>query len=291
MSSLDPRLTLARPDLADRALEGQVEAERFVDPVLYQACVPAAPIRRQPDPDGAMDDQLLLGDEFAVLEVVDSWAWGQSRSDGYVGWVDVAGLSQTCRTVDHRISVLRTYVFRDPDFKSAPRALLSLNSRFKAGRREGRFVEVDGLGWVTAAHCSTLDETADDFVAVAEGFLGAPYLWGGKESLGLDCSGLVQMALAASGVAIPRDADQQEAWALDHGAIVPAGAELARGDVIFWPGHVGVMTDSEHFLHANAGFMDVTLEPFLEAEARIRAAENPVRNRVRLAFYSPPGLS
>lgn len=281
MSDLDPRLTPARPDLAAAHLKGHVEAERFVEPVDRQAVVAAAPIRRSPDPAGAMDDQVLAGEVFAVLEERSGWGWGFSRAGGYVGWVDLSGFGDTVRTPDRRIAVLRTYAFSRPDIKSAPNHLLSLNALISAGRREGRFVEAEGLGWVVEAHTDTLETHAGDFVAVAEGFLGAPYLWGGKESLGLDCSGLLQMALRAAGLEVPRDADQQEAALKDIWPDVTGIADRERGDVVFWPGHVGIMTDSEHLLHANAGFMEVTLEPFVEAEARIREQENPVRTIVR----------
>lgn len=228
-----------------------------------------------------MDDQLLAGEHFAVLEEKEGWAWGFSRADGYVGWVDLAGLNRAVETPDMRITALRTYAFSSPDLKTAPAHLLTLNAKFSAGRRVGKFVEARGMGWVFAEHCGRIDAHALDFVAVAESFLGAPYLWGGKESLGLDCSGLVQMVLEASGVAVPRDADQQELLLKSDWQDVTENADRERGDIVFWPGHVGIMTDSEHFLHANAHTMDVTLEPFEEAERRIREAENPVRTIVR----------
>ncbi len=281
MSHLDPRLTPARPDLAAAHLKGQVEAARFVEPVDYQSVIAAAPIRRAPAPDGAMDDQVLAGEVFAVLEARNGWGWGFSRAGGYVGWVDLAGFSTTVRQPDRRITALRTYAFSKPDIKSAPRHLLSLNALVSTGAREGRFIEAEGLGWVVEAHTGAPDDHAGDFVAVAESFLAAPYLWGGKESLGLDCSGLVQMALRAAGIDVPRDADQQEAALKAAWQDVTGDEVRERGDIVFWPGHVGIMVDSEHLLHANAGFMDVTLELFSEAEARIREKENPVRSIVR----------
>lgn len=276
MSVLDNRLTPARPDLAASHLKGQVEAERFVEPVDMQAIIPSTFIRRSPGLDGAVDDQLLAGDIFAVLEEREGWAWGFSRTDGYVGWVEMSGLSSTIHLADHRINVLRTYAFSKPDLKSKPNMLLSMNARFKAGQIVDRYVEAEGLGWVFSEHVQPLTEVASDFVAVAEAFLGAPYLWGGKESLGLDCSGLVQMSLEAVGITVPRDADQQEAFLKARWSDVTKDEARQRGDVVFWPGHVGIMTDSEHLLHANAHTMDVTLEPFSEAEKRIREKENPV---------------
>ncbi|WP_203291680.1 C40 family peptidase [Maricaulis parjimensis] len=289
MPELDPRLTPARPDLAAEHLRGQVEAERFVEPVDWQCHIPASPIRRSPSPTGAMDDQVLCGEVFAVLEEVDGWAWGFSRADGYVGWVDLSGFTHVVLPVKRRISVLRTYAFSEPDFKKAPECLLSLNAVIDTGRREGRFLEAKGLGWVVEEHTCALDEHATDFVAVAEAFLGSPYLWGGKESLGLDCSGLVQMALRAAGLDVPRDTDQQEAVLKAAFPDVTTDPERQRGDVVFWPGHVGIMTDSEHLLHANANSMDTTLEVFAEAEARIQAAENPVRTIVRVPLSPASG--
>ncbi|WP_417494916.1 NlpC/P60 family protein [Maricaulis sp.] len=283
MSTLDPRLTPARPDLAAAHLKGQVEAARFVEPVDRQAIAASVPIRRTPDPQGAVDDQLLAGDVFALLEEKDGWGWGYSRADGFVGWVELIALSEEVEAVDHRVTALRTYAFSEPDLKSEPNLLLSLNCSFRAGRRESRYVEAVGLGWVYTGHCGPLDERASDFVAVAESFLGAPYLWGGKESLGLDCSGLVQMALLASGLAVPRDSDQQEARLGEIWTDVTVRPERRRGDVVFWPGHVGIMTDSEHLVHANGHWMDVTLEPFERAEARIREGHAPVRHIFRPA--------
>jgi len=281
VSVMDPRLTPARPDLAASFLKGQVEADRFVDPVEAVCVISANPIRRGADRKAGMDDQLLFGDGFAILEETDGWAWGFSRRDGYVGWVEMSGLSRDVWTPTHRIASLRAYAFCEPDFKTAPTGLLSLNSRVAISKTEGRYAHAEGLGWIPHEHLETLDSTASDFVAVAEAFLGSPYLWGGKESLGLDCSGLTQMALMAAGVDIPRDADQQEAHLKAIWTDVTDQMQRERGDVVFWPGHVGILTDSEHLLHANAHTMDTTLEPFAEAEARIRAKENPVRTIVR----------
>lgn len=283
MSELDPRLTPARPDLAASFLKGRVEAGRFVDPAAYLTLDPVLPIRRAPDRLAGMDDQLLFGDGFSVLEIRDGWAWGYSGRDGYVGWVELSGLSDQLWQPTHRVAALRTYAFSEADFKTAPSALLSLNAHVKIVETEGRFGRAEALGWMVMDHLTALDEPAGDYVAVAEGFLGAPYLWGGKESLGLDCSGLTQMALQAAGIAVPRDTDQQERHLKAIWQDVTDDPERQRGDIVFWPGHVGIMTDSEHLLHANAHTMDTTLEAFAGAEARIREKENPVRTILRPA--------
>ena len=282
MPDLDPRLTPARSDLAAAELKGRVEADRFVEAVDHQVIVPAAPIRRSAAPDGAMDDQLLAGEVFAVLDSANGWAWGWSRADGYVGHVELAHLGETVHATDRRITALRTYAFSKPDIKSAPRHLLSLNAAIAGGRREGRFVEATGLGWIVEAHTAASDTHASDFVAVAEAFLGAPYLWGGKESLGLDCSGLVQMSLEAAGVAAPRDTDMQEAALGRDVETDEALSGLRRGDLVFWPGHVGIMLDEARLIHANAHHMMTAIEPLREAVDRIGAKGTPLGRIKRL---------
>jgi cell wall-associated NlpC family hydrolase len=133
-------------------------------------------------------------------------------------------------------------------------------------------------GYLPARHLAPLDRVEPDFVAVAERFLGTPYLWGGKTNNGVDCSGLVQVALAACGMPCPRDSDMQER-AL--GAPV-ALADSRRGDLLFWKGHVAIVRDAATLLHANAFHMMVAVEPIAEALARIEAAGSPVTSVKRL---------
>ncbi len=171
----------------------------------------------------------------------------------------------------HRIFVLRTYVFPKPDSKAPPLAMLSLNAGFRVAETHARFLRTPTGGFVYASHVLPVGEYAEDFVAVAEAFLGTPYLWGGRTSVGLDCSGLVQLAASAAGHSVPRHADMQEAEA---GEPVDRweGEEMRRGDLVFWEGHVGVMTGTHEFLHANAYHMAVAREPVAAARTRIEEA-------------------
>lgn len=278
---MDRRTIPARPDLAAAHLEGQVEADRFVEPVDKQVGHANVWLRSGPRTDAPVDTELLFGEVFAVLEEKDGWAWGFARNDGYTGYVPSDALDDEVHTASHRVSALRTYVLSEPDLKSPPAELISLNSRVAAGRREGNYVEVIGTGWVPQFHIAPVSATEPDFVAVAERFYAVPYLWGGKTSVGLDCSALVQLSLEAAGIPAPRDTDLQEAELGGRWRHVDADAPKRRGDLVFWKGHVGIMTDGEQLLHANAWHMSVALEPLAEAVERIEKTAGPVTSVLR----------
>lgn len=252
----------------------------------HQAAVGAAAIRAAASDDAPLNTQLLCGEVFAVERESNGWAEGVSRQDGYRGFVRMEALAQPVLIHTHRVSAVRTYVFAEPDIKSPPRALLSLNSKIAAGTRQGQFIQAQRLGWIFTGHLAALDATEPDFVAVAERFVNSPYLWGGKQSQGLDCSGLIQLALEAAGARCPRDSADQERWAHERWAAAPVTADLSglrRGDLVFWPGHVGVMTDTVNFLHANAHHMMTVIEPLFNAARRIAHAGPPIR-----AIYRAP---
>jgi cell wall-associated NlpC family hydrolase len=270
MSARDPRITPARPDLASIALRGAVDAARYAAPARHVCVATAAPIRRAPADDAPMDDQLLFGDGFDAFEIAHGWAWGQSRADLYCGYVRAGQLSEGEPVLTHRVAALRAYAFAKPDMKTPPLALLSMNCRVAEMQREGRFVLAHGAGWIWDGHLAKLGAPFPaDPAAVAERFLGAPYLWGGKESLGLDCSGLVQMALTACGIPCPRDTDQQEAALGAPVAFDDSLTGLARADLVFWKGHVGMMLDGDRLIHANAHHMETAIEPLRTARDRI----------------------
>jgi cell wall-associated NlpC family hydrolase len=263
----DPRVTLARPDLAARDLEGRVPAAAYADPRLRACVVPAAPLRRAPHPDAEQLDQLLFGELFEVLDEADGFAWGQARRDGYVGHVALEHLGPAPAPATHRVGAVRTYAFVEPSIKSRALGPYSQGALVTVAGREGRFAKSEGGGWFVEAHLTPIGRFVEDAVMVAEQYLGAPYLWGGRESLGLDCSGLVQQALLATGQACPRDTDQQAGL----GAAVER-QDLRRGDLVFWKGHVAIMLDEARILHANAFHMAVAAEPLQAAVDRYLAA-------------------
>jgi len=277
--AFDPRLTPARPDLAARFLDGKVAAARFVDGEPREVIDPHVPLRRLPSPDAPLDTEALMGERVTVYETSEEgWAWGQLDADGYVGYLPASGLAAPGPAPSHRVSALRTLVFPAPSFKLPPIGALPLGARVAIVRIDGRFALAAAGGYLPAQHLAPVESREDDFVAVAERFLGTPYLWGGKTNLGLDCSGLVQVALAACGIACPRDTDMQEA-AL--GAVV-ADATRRRGDLIFWKRHVAIARDEATMVHANAFHMAVAIEPIDQAIARIRTSDSAVTSVRRL---------
>lgn len=248
---------------------------------LHQIITGVAALRREPEPDGPLDTQLLFGETFVVDDARRGWMHGRAETDGYEGWVADADLSAELHPATHRVRALRTYVYSKPDLKSEPLHLISMNARLAAGQREGNYLQVQGGGWVHQRHLAALDAFEPDFVAVAERFAGTPYLWGGRDSRGLDCSGLVQTAFAAAGMAVPRDSGDQEQFFAERWQRADVASPKQRGDLVFWPGHVGIMIDATGLLHANAGYMETMVEPISDAVARILPGEGPVRTVVR----------
>jgi cell wall-associated NlpC family hydrolase len=263
----DPRVTLWRDGIAARSLEGILEAEVYLDPKAMGCALPAAAIRGAPDANAEQVDQLLFGERFEVLEEEGPWLFGQAARDGYVGFVEAAALGPAGPAPTHRVAAIRTYAFAEASIKSRASGPFSINSLVAVEAIEGKLAKAVGAGWMTAAHLSPIGEFEDDWAAVAERFVGAPYLWGGRESLGLDCSGLVQQALFACGRACPRDTDQQQAL----GAPIQPSA-FGRGDLVFWKGHVAMGIGEGRIVHANAHHMATAIEPLDEAVARIAAA-------------------
>lgn len=242
------------------------EQGRITEDTPASVNVPIADLNRSPR--GPRDRQLLYGDTVTILARETDSVLVRAAKDGYCGWLpqEACGPAQTA---SHRVTVRATHAYAAPDIKSPDRVALSFGSQLTALAETATFVEC-ALGFVPRQHVHTVGTLADDPAAVAELFLGTPYLWGGNSSAGIDCSGLIQAACIACGIPCPGDSDQQE---FELGAPLSASESLRRNDVIFWRGHVALVTDADTILHANAGYMATVFEPISDAIARIETQD------------------
>ncbi len=243
---------------------------------------PSASIRCEPHLSSMQDNQLLFGAGFEALSSGDGWVYGRSVEDAYEGYVQETDLVSLPLTMTHRLKAPRSLVFPEPDFKAPPLMVLSLNARLSVKHAENGFVYAEHAGWIFEKHVTEKAHYAPDYVEVAQSLLGAPYFWGGKDAWGYDCSGLVQMSLAAAGIAFPRDSGPQE---VQPGQSVPVKADLSGlqpGDLVFWPGHVGMMANESQLVHANAYHMAVVSEPLKTVVERVTPLIGPISSVKRL---------
>lgn len=271
----DRRVTPARADLAAAHLKDQVDAPRYAEGEKFCVGLGRAALRVRPSDDSAQDSELLFGERFTVYDRAGGWAWGQAANDLYVGYVREDALMQPF-AAEAKVTALLAPIFAAADLKTPVQDLLPLNAAVALKAREGDYVRIGEGRWLHQRHLMPLAEK--DFVGVAERFVGAPYVWGGKTLEGLDCSGLIQTALQAVGKAAPRDTDMMER-ALGEPVQL---SRVRRGDLVFWKGHMGVMLDETRLLHANAFHMAVAIEPLAEAVARIEQIAGPVTSVRRL---------
>jgi len=278
----DPRLTPARGDLAAKYLEGKVKAKRFVTGEEFEIADALAALRATPASDASLLTQALKGERVTIYDRNgEGFAWGQLMSDGYVGWLPDAALAKPSAAPTHKITALRTFAFPGPSIKLPPVETLTLGAKVAIARADGVFAVTREGRYLPHCHVGPIDAFENDFAAIAERFVGTPYLWGGKSSLGIDCSGLVQVALNAAGTGCPRDSDMQHdglGRALDASETM----KPQRGDLIFWKGHVAIVRDAGTIVHANAHHMATVVESTTEAIARIKAAGSEVTAIKRL---------
>ena len=268
---LDPRINAFRPDLADASLRNEIKADTYIEPVLRQSLRGVLPILDAPHPDAQQVSQIRYGEFLDVFETRDDgFIWAQNRSDRYVGYIPSDGaLGDSIAMMSNRVAALRTFVYPEPNIKTPPIDELTLGSYVSLNQQHDKFVELQNGGFVFAGHIMATEfANTADYVFTAGRLLHTPYLWGGRTPKGIDCSGLVQLVLEMAGIEGPRDSDQQretfgrplDAHWRDH--------TWQRGDIVFFPGHVGLMTGIDHIIHANAHTMDVTVEPLADLVRR-----------------------
>jgi cell wall-associated NlpC family hydrolase len=282
MTTLDRRLHAYRPDIADAALRGKVVAERFVEPRLMQVVEPVVSVHAAPRFDAMQITQALMGESVKLFHEEEGWAFVQLAADGYVGYVNGNALSTARAAPTHRVAVPSTFLYPEPNLKTQPAVPITLNALLSVTGQSGDFSRLPDGRFVFTAHLKPVDSFESDFVAVAEMYRHVPYYWGGKSVHGLDCSGLVQLALEACGIRALRDTDMQEST-LGEKLMLNDLDSLQRGDLVFWKGHVGIMTDARTLLHANGHHMMAVAEPLKEAVARIAARYGQVTSIRRLS--------
>jgi len=287
-TALDPRRHAYRDDLAAETLRGKVSAPRYVAGQVRQVGHPATPLWARPDAREGWATQVLFGELVTVYEEKYGWAWVQLARDGYVGYLRARALSPQVKRSTHKVRAPGTYLYASANAKALPGPHLSMTALLCVAETGPTFSRLSEGGFVPARHIAELDRFAPDFVAAAERFVGTPYVWGGKTRLGLDCSGLVQVAMHAAGRDCPRDSDMQLAELGRDVAIRGDLEGLQRGDLVFWKGHVGTMTDGFLLLHANAHHMAVVVEPLRAAVERIARAGLPVAAIRRIEAKAAP---
>jgi cell wall-associated NlpC family hydrolase len=272
---MDRRLHPATDRIAHLSLKGKIESPAFSEGEVLRISLPLVDLLSSPK--GARERQLLLGEGFTVVDRQDGYAFGFAMKDDYCGWLPDTAVTDT-PTPTHWVATPGAHLYPEPRVQSREIAALSMGAQVTVLSQTPKFTETT-LGFIPTPHLLPRAQNHADPVAVAETFLHTPYLWGGNSRAGIDCSGLVQGALLACGIACPGDADLQQVL----GQEIAEGASLQRGDLIFWKGHVALIVDETRLIHANGHTMSVAYEGITECFARIaRQDGTPIINRRRL---------
>ena len=273
----DPRITPIKSNLAASTYKYIIRKAKYSKGKKYTVTSSFAPLYSNKK--SKLSTQLLFGEECTVYEVSKDWSWVQSSRDQYVGYVPSANLSKKLFKPTHKVTSLRTYLYKEPDIKSKDLFHLSFNSVLEVNKTKGKFSLINGLGWCSTRDLSEIGKVGFDKVKYAQQYLNTPYLWGGRSSVGIDCSGLIQNLVQINNKIFPRDTDMQEIFITKE---ILSEKKLKAGDFIFWKGHVAMMIDNKHIIHANAYHMKTAIELLSSAKKRIFKTNGKIKKMGRL---------
>ena len=273
----DTRITPIRRDLASTAYKAIVKRKKYVTAKL--ATVKSAFTPLYSNKGSKLSTQLLYGEECDVFETKNGWSWIQSRRDNYVGYTPTINLTRKIYKPNSKVISLRTVIYTKPDIKSVTKGYLSFNSLVEVIKIKGKYSLIKNLGWCPSLDLVKIKSSKFNHIDLSKQYLDTPYLWGGRDSMGIDCSGLVQNLHQINNRPFPRDTDMQEMFVTNE---VKYEKDLKAGDLVFWKGHVAMMIDNSNIIHANAFHMKTAIEPLSTAKKRILKSNGKIKKLGRL---------